>query len=312
MKTIQRTETKPVLVTGVARSGTTWIGRMLAASPSLYYIHEPFNVDWHPGIGILDVKIKNWLQYITLENEHLYYDAFDRMLKGKYSLYKALKKVRCYRDFRKILSSACEFRTHKKANRKPLIKDPSALFSASWLHEKFNCHVIIVIRHPAAFVNSVKRLNWSFDFNELLKQPLLMNQLLPGYETLFNEYNRKDSIDQASLWWKISYEVIAGYKEKYNNWIFLRYEDIATQPMKHFINLYCKLGIQWNDKVQKTIIYHSLRKNVEVRNWKSIKRDSKSQVGKWKSSLTEEEMQRIKACVSDISKVFYSEEEWNV
>src|SRR5690606_21198944 len=32
-----------ILVTGSPRSGTTWVGRMLATDPRLTYFHEPFN-----------------------------------------------------------------------------------------------------------------------------------------------------------------------------------------------------------------------------------------------------------------------------
>jgi hypothetical protein len=32
---------RPILVTGSPRSGTTFVGRMLALSPGVHYIHEP-------------------------------------------------------------------------------------------------------------------------------------------------------------------------------------------------------------------------------------------------------------------------------
>lgn len=48
-----------LLVTGIHRSGTTWIGKMLAASGGLTYANEPLSVvhrkgDWdsRSGIGI--------------------------------------------------------------------------------------------------------------------------------------------------------------------------------------------------------------------------------------------------------------------
>jgi hypothetical protein len=33
----------PILVTGTPRSGTTWVGKIIATSPSVGYIKEPFN-----------------------------------------------------------------------------------------------------------------------------------------------------------------------------------------------------------------------------------------------------------------------------
>ena len=33
----------PILVTGAHRSGTTWVGKMLALAPGIGYVHEPFS-----------------------------------------------------------------------------------------------------------------------------------------------------------------------------------------------------------------------------------------------------------------------------
>ena len=44
------TNKKPLLLTGSHRSGSTWVGIIMAASPSVGYIHEPLNLNHHPGI----------------------------------------------------------------------------------------------------------------------------------------------------------------------------------------------------------------------------------------------------------------------
>lgn len=35
--------TRPILVVGHDRSGTTWLGRTLGCAPAALYIHEPLN-----------------------------------------------------------------------------------------------------------------------------------------------------------------------------------------------------------------------------------------------------------------------------
>ena len=69
--------TQPILVSGAHRSGTTWVGRMLA-SPQVAYISEPLNV-WHRP-GVLSARVKNWYQYICDENETDYLAAFEELL----------------------------------------------------------------------------------------------------------------------------------------------------------------------------------------------------------------------------------------
>jgi hypothetical protein len=64
----------------------------------------------------------------------------------------------------------------------PLIKDPIALFAAEWLADVFGVRVVVLIRHPAAFAASLKRLNWTHPFGDFLAQPLFMRDLLAPFE----------------------------------------------------------------------------------------------------------------------------------
>src|SRR5438105_11589923 len=58
---------RPILVTGSHRSGTTWVGRVLAASPSgMGYIWEPFNPRHRPGT--FPVRFPHYFHYVTAEN----------------------------------------------------------------------------------------------------------------------------------------------------------------------------------------------------------------------------------------------------
>jgi hypothetical protein len=67
--------------------------------------------------------------------------------------------------------------------RRTLIKDPFAVFSTAWFARKLNFKVVIAVRHPLAFVSSLKRLNWPFDFQDLLDQPLLMRDHLEPFRS---------------------------------------------------------------------------------------------------------------------------------
>ena len=44
--------------------------------------------------------------------------------------------------------------------------------------ERFDLAVVAMIRNPAAFASSIKRLAWGFDFRNWLDQELLMRDLL--------------------------------------------------------------------------------------------------------------------------------------
>ena len=90
---------KPMLITGSHRSGSTWVGRMLSASPSVGYIHEPFNLDWqrkHPGI--CNANFQHWFTYITKDNELIFYEPIKNTLAFHYNLIEELKSLKSLKD----------------------------------------------------------------------------------------------------------------------------------------------------------------------------------------------------------------------
>ena len=64
----------PILVTGAHRSGTTWVGKMLAADADTAYISEPMNVLHRPGV--FRAPVKYWYTFINHENAPEYLSAF--------------------------------------------------------------------------------------------------------------------------------------------------------------------------------------------------------------------------------------------
>jgi hypothetical protein len=80
--TAVKIEPRPVLVTGMARSGTTWVGRMLCASGEAAYLDEPFNLE--PAQGAVRVAAKHWYEYVCDENEATFLSDLTRSLRFRY------------------------------------------------------------------------------------------------------------------------------------------------------------------------------------------------------------------------------------
>ena len=64
----------PLLVTGMPRTATSWVGKMLEASGALVYVNEPLNPQHPPGRspGVLRADVQHAFQYISEDNEHLF------------------------------------------------------------------------------------------------------------------------------------------------------------------------------------------------------------------------------------------------
>jgi hypothetical protein len=306
---------KPVLVTGSPRSGTTWVGLMLATSPQLYYVHEPFNPDHPPGRGVCNIRFSHYQTYITDSNEKRYFKPIQRMVDGCYDLPAAILESRSLADIKKVWGQKKQYDGYGRQGMRPVIKDPIALMSAGWLARRFDLQVVVMIRHPAAFVASMKRLNWGFDPTRwaLSQKMLLSDYIAPLEDELRNlERHPGDVIDQAALLWKTAYHVVSMYIQEYPDWIFLKHEEISHQPLASYKQLFSKLGLAFTSEVQAQIREHSNASNPSHASGteKLTKLNSRKVISQWKKVLSVEEILRIKAIVGDVADRFYTQSEW--
>ncbi len=318
----------PILITGSHRSGSTWTGRMIAHASAISYIHEPFNLDHRPGI--CKAKFDYQFPYICHENESQYLNDLKDCLKFKYHLLEELKTTKSYKDFGLSMRDYLRFTICRILNKRPLIKDPIAVFSAEWLASTFNMDVVVIIRHPAAFVGSIKKVKWSHPFDHFLKQPLLMDQHLYEYRPEIEKFSNteKDIIDQAILLWNLIHHMIYKYKKNNPNWIFVKHEDLSMRPLEEFKNLYNKLDLNFSAGIEKKInafsFTHQLsnpkaKSKARAQTWKERitgnysgkrKRNSKSNIWSWKKRLAKDEVKKIMEQTHEVAIKFYKEDTW--
>ena len=306
---------KPILVTGAHRSGTTFIGKMLSLDSSIAYIHEPFNLD-----------ISGIFRYICDENEHDmcnvihsgFYQYICEAIRFSYSSYyhryKISKRHSGKPPLRKALTVSRDYaRLFPQRFLTPLVKDPIAVFSAEWLASRFDMDVVVLIRHPAAFASSLKRLNWTYNFASFLEQELLLRDYLHPFEDKIDEYadTEHDIIDQSILLWRMIYHVISLYQKKHPNWLFVRHEDVSQDPVHHFEHLFQKLNLNLTPRIRKTIreYTHGPIETLDS-NHRVTRRDSKSEILKWKKALSGAEIAKIRENLMDVWNEFYSEDDW--
>jgi|SoiMethySBSTD1v2_1073268.scaffolds.fasta_scaffold94392_3 sulfotransferase family protein len=308
---------KPILVTGAHRSGSTWVGRMLSEAPGVAYIHEPFSVTDRPGVGICSARFPYWFTYITRNTEVGYYQDMRKTIEFKYNWRAALQSCRSVADLRNVKEEYTFFLTHRRHGSRPLLKDPLALFSAAWMADRFNMDVVVIIRHPAAFVSSIKKLNWAHPFSHFLKQSLLMETVLSPFAAEIREYaTREHSItDQAILLWRLLYYMTMNYQRQHREWIFVRHEDLSQDPLTGFTHLYERLDLEFSSHVREKVLEYSSSTNpadtdAPVGSDATLKRNSRENMWNWKNRLTPTEIKTIRERVEDISKAFYTNEDW--
>lgn len=301
----------PILVTGSHRSGTTWVGKMLAADENTAYISEPLNV-WHRP-GVFRAPVKYWYTYITRENEHEYLPAFQELLNFQYHLWLEIKSLRSIKDFLRMGRDFRIFYDGSTHGQRALIKDPFALFSSAWFAERLNCRVVITLRHPAGFASSLKRLGWHFDFGNLLNQPLLMRDCLESDRHAMETVDKNDIVAQGALLWKLIYRFVSLKGNLIPNLNMVRHEDLSLDPAAGFQALYQKLGLDYTDEVKTKILHSSSSENpskLSKRKTHSVHLDSRANLDNWRKILTPEEINKIRKTTEDVSHQFYKDNEW--
>ena len=301
----------PILVTGAHRSGTTWVGKMLAADALSAYISEPLNL-WHRP-GVFRAKVLHWYQYICEDNEGEYLTAFQDLLEFDYHLWDEIRSLRSLKDFLRMGRDLRIFFNGLMRGQRVLIKDPFAVFSTLWFAKRLSCKVVVTVRHPAALVSSLKRLNWPFDFKDILDQPLLMRDYLEPHQDEMRSVRSDDLIAQSALLWKMIYRSVHSACERNPDFIVIRHKDLARDPVDAFRGLYASLGLEYTPRVEKFILSSTGPDNpteLSRRKTHSVKLDSLASIDNWKKGLTEEEIKRVREITEGVSHLYYSDTEW--
>lgn len=287
---------KPILITGTHRSGTTWLASMLGLAEDTLIAHEPF-------------QIERWAY--ALDGLAKYYFTYAPALPQDAAL-KAFEKVLERRTRKIFLKKEPQHWIPPLRRGRLIIKDPIASFSSDWLARNFGLEVIVLVRHPAAFAASLKRLGWRHPFDHFLEQELLMREHLEPYRTEIAG-KPQDIVEQAAIIWKCLYSVLFVYLESNPGWIVTRHEDLSSDPMAGLKGLYGTLGLRWTKKVEDGVQEHTHSDNpVSAPRGvvHQMRRDSAANIWRWKEVLTEREVARVYEITRPVSGLYYPDAAW--
>ena len=282
---------------------------MLVAGGQAALINEPFN-RFHPT-GVMRAPVRSLYTYVCDKNEAEYLAPMREMLAYRYHYWAQLKSHPA-KDIPRAVGDAIGFLGARLARRRPLLKDPFAVFSVPWFAERLHCQVVVVVRHPVAFASSLKRLDWSFDFGDLLAQPVLMDRLLSSFRGEMERIHRqpKDVIGQASLLWRIIYSTVARYRVTHPEVSVVRHEDLSLDPVAGFRQLYAALGLSFTARARRTVVGSSTENNpteLAPENPHASRLNSRANLQNWKHRLTREEIDRVQRATQQIVPLFYSD-----
>lgn len=247
---------RPLLVTGLPRSGTSWVGKMLQASGEVVYVNEPLNPGHPPGHspGVLDATVTHRFQYICDDDDAQWRPAFERTVALRYGVGRELRANRGAYDLARMAKYATAFTAGRLKGRRALVDDPFAVLSTRWFAERLGTDTVLLVRDPVSLLGSWKKLGWTTHFHELLEQPLLVRDHLGPYvERMRATVGSPDWLARVALLWEATYASVAPLAEALPRVHLVRYEDLAGDPVPAFRDLYARVGLTWSPEAEAAV-----------------------------------------------------------
>jgi len=315
----QRGGRGPLLVTGMPRTATSWVGKMLEASGRLVYVNEPLNPQHPPGRspGVLRAEVEHAFQYISEENERVWLPAFRDTVRLRFHPLAELRRNHAPYDLMRTVKYTAGFGLGRLRGRRALLDDPYAVFAAPWLHRRVGCRVVVTVRDPVATVASWRRLGWRPRLGELLAQPALVRDRLARFvpELEAARGDEGDGVDQASLLWRVIYGTVAAYRGEIPGLEVVRHEDLSADPVPAFAGLYDRLGLPFGPEAERAIVAATaggagggaMRWSVSaggVSKTAARRLDSRANLQVWRERLAPEEVARIRELTAEVAAAF--------
>lgn len=267
-----------ILLTGCGRSGTTWLGNIIAACRGFGIIFEPFDHRRVPQAGDLPLHA-----YLRPQGNYPQYKPFiERVLNAR------IHNAWIDRENCRIL------------RWRYLVKAIRANMMLAWIDRTFHCPIVYMVRHPCAVVLSRIKLNWEAHLDILFSQPELVEDYLAPFESIIRE--AKTPIQEHSIAWCVE-NLVPLRQFVDHDWAFCTYEELCRGAEWEVNRIFARLGLKRTKRVDEVVG----RPSRQTRFDSAIRMD-KDPVSDWQNHLTKKEISEILAIVSEFGIELYGEE----
>lgn len=309
----------PILLFGMPRSGTTWIGKIFDSHPETLYRHEPDSwgrLNFLPLMAPLDQaetyasSIRDFfdrLPYMNLTKVVASTPIFPKKYYSplRYQLFrfnvftaKALAKISGERP------ASSWIRSRDIPRIRVVWKSIESLGRLGVIERALQpCFGIHITRHPCGYVASVLRgeLQQRFTSNVSASEDLELLAMCMN-TTAAHEYGLSMELLQSlhpveRLAWRwVLYnakalEDIAGEP----NCMSLRYEDLCVDPVGVAKKLFEFTHLSWNDQTERFVSQSTAK---DVGRYYSVVKDPMKAATKWKKELSASDIDRVYAVIA--------------
>lgn len=309
-----------ILLFGMPRSGTTWLGKIFDSSPSVLYRHEPDS--W--------IKLSKLGLYEEADSATHYQDyILDYM--GRLEHLNRPPIATKLPLFSKHFSTSVRFFAHKasvygalllsriNSNMVPPVLSPittskSSEMSIAWksieslgrmglmLRCAPNCKGIHIIRHPCGYIASVMRGEEKKRFSSSASTSEDYGMLLALVQT---KNAQKYGVDEKALramspvqrlaWrWLLVNDKTINDLQDFENYMFFRYEDLCDQPLEMSQKLFEFADLSWSQQTEDFV-----RSSVKSENdsYYSVFKNPQLSANSWRDYLKPKQIREIEEVV---------------
>jgi hypothetical protein len=267
---------RPILVTGVPRSGTTWLARWLAGAPGMALTgREPMNP-----------RGRQYALGHTL-------DGWARVTSPTPKQRRAL--VTSYRGLNPWVYS--RYGSRQWAAPLPgvrlVVKDPFALLSIPAVVEHTGAIPLLVYRHPGAVLSSYRRMGWRPDLAEL--QAILVEARSSGGPQLpdLPAYGGNEAEAMGRFWATLHDLALHDLEATGTDVVVVAHHELATSGPAGGRMLADRLGVRWNDRLEEELAKESGADGAGGSVLHNFDRAPSLVADAWRAKLGDQEIQDI-------------------
>jgi hypothetical protein len=271
MSATARSDSRPLLLVGIPRSGTTWTMQVLGADPNLHPLLEPDN-EGTSAPAIWGKKAAGRFPALQPgDHDERYRELWSWILEGAPRNLRLRLAAQVLRPVQPpgrtrflqgrrvpLMTMAGAIARHpgsgtpsEHGNQRLLVKSVHAPLALEWLAEEFDIDVLVLLRHPGNVLSSWLTLNLNEQFIRLEENPAVRTRLLSSWGVTAPG---PDPLERMIFSIGVLSTALEAAVSRNPRWLIRTHEQLCSDPGQEFKKLYADLGLAWSEAVEGFLV----------------------------------------------------------
>lgn len=237
-----------VLVAGLPRSGTTWVGEVLGHTAGARYLHEPDNHLVRPDAWWAKRRLGPYPELAPGADAGDYERLWARAFAGgpRPSVLYATARVLQHAGASAASGRMASIMTRLGPRRAPgplVVKSVHCARALEWTADRFRPAVVLVERHPFGVISSWRKLGWD-DFLDTDPGALRYSATVLGVAP---PPVGAPWLERAAWHYGLLTSYLERARRRHPEWLVVRHEALCADPDPAFRRLAARLGLRFTD-----------------------------------------------------------------